>query len=290
MANITLHRSYNGAANSGFYDILLENIVSLSTVQATFLSPASTVQTFVGNFAADFQSGTITGFSETFPTGGMWWEASGLNLPLQSYYAYAAADDIIGLRGFALRDGDSIAGSAEADTIWGFTGGDTIAGNAGADSLHGNQGSDTINGGAGADVIAGGKDNDLINGNMDNDSIGGNLGDDTVQGGRGDDTVAGGAGNDHLYGGLGNDVVTGGDGVDHYYFGLATGRDTVTDFSLPNDYIVLQNTGITSFEALRPLISSDASGNALITLSTDSTIILQGIAASSLSAVDFAFM
>lgn len=115
MANIILHRSTNAATNSGFYDIMLENVVSLSTVQATFSSPASTVQTFVGNFAADFLSGTITGYSETFPTGGMWWEASGLKLPLQSYYAYAAADDIIGLRGFALRDADSIAGSTEAD-------------------------------------------------------------------------------------------------------------------------------------------------------------------------------
>lgn len=290
MANITFHRSSNAAANSGFYDILLENIVSLSTVQATFLSPASTVQTFVGNFAADFLSGTITGYSETFPTGGMWWEASGLNLPLQSYYAYAAADDIIGLRGFALRDGDSIAGSAEADTIWGFTGGDTIAGNAGADSLHGNQGNDTINGGAGADVIAGGKDNDLINGNMDNDSVSGNLGDDTVHGGKGDDTVAGGAGNDDLYGGLGNDILTGGDGGDLYYFSTNSGNDRITDYSLIADVIVLQNTGITSFDALRSFISSDASGNALVTLSAESSITLQGIAASSLSAVDFAFI
>jgi Ca2+-binding RTX toxin-like protein len=298
MANITAYRSLDASLNSGFYAITTQNVASLSTTSATFVSPSNTVQTFVGNFAADFLSGTITGFSETHPQGGMWWEASGLNIPLASYYAYAAAGDIIGLRGFALRDRDTITGSGEQDTLFGFQGNDSIVGGAGNDYLHGNQGADTLNGGEGDDSVFGGKDNDQIGGGAGNDTVNGNLGDDTMRGGVGNDSVNGGQGNDQLFGGmgsdtlsgdLGNDTLTGGAGADIFLFGAGNGADRIVDFENGVDHIQLIGTGINSFAALSSHISGDGSGNTLISLSTGNSITLIGIAPSALYAGDFLF-
>ncbi len=84
----------------------------------------------------------------------------------------------------------------------------------------------------------------IITGNSGRNTLSGGGGDDTLIGGAGIDTLIGGAGNDTLIGGAGNDILAGGSGRDRFQFNsLNDGRDTITDFSLANDRILISRTG-----------------------------------------------
>ncbi|HRL75443.1 MAG TPA: M10 family metallopeptidase [Candidatus Accumulibacter phosphatis] len=66
-----------------------------------------------------------------------------------------------------------------------------------------------------------------------------------LEGANGNDTLGGGAGNDLLAGGLGNDSLTGGSGADIFRFDTlpdaASNRDTISDFSVFDDTVELEN-------------------------------------------------
>jgi Ca2+-binding RTX toxin-like protein len=113
----------------------------------------------------------------------------------------------------------------------------------------GNGGNDTLN--ASALTIAvnldGGTGNDTITGGSGNDILLGGVGTDVVIGGAGLDRLDGGAGNDTLNGGIGDDILTGGLGTDFFVFNAALaagGVDQITDFSVVDDTIRLENTSI----------------------------------------------
>ncbi|MEC3860168.1 DUF4214 domain-containing protein [Mesobacterium sp. TK19101] len=65
-------------------------------------------------------------------------------------------------------------------------------------------------------------------------------GDDDLNGGAGADTLRGNGGNDDLDGGTGNDILTGGAGCDTFRGRTDTGTDTVTDFTLGSDRVVIE--------------------------------------------------
>jgi glucose/arabinose dehydrogenase len=104
---------------------------------------------------------------------------------------------------------------------------------------------------AGQGVIngTGNNNNNRITGNGNNNTLRGLAGKDTLVGGngndwligdRGDDFLNGGVGNDGLTGGVGFDRLTGGSGLDRFRFDVInTGRDSITDFSVQDDTIVL---------------------------------------------------
>lgn len=66
----------------------------------------------------------------------------------------------------------------------------------------------------------------------------------TLRGRGGDDILVGGAGNDLIEGGLGADELTGGSGIDTFVLAKGSGQDTVLDFNLSQDKIVLAGFGL----------------------------------------------
>jgi len=94
----------------------------------------------------------------------------------------------------------------------------------------------------------GGSGNDTIIGNVSYDtSLGGNRGilldgqggDDTIIGSVLGDVINGGAGNDIIQGRGGDDVITGGSGTDWFWFETNNGVDTIADFTVGEDKLVV---------------------------------------------------
>lgn len=104
-------------------------------------------------------------------------------------------------------------------------------------------------------------------------------------------------GRDVLIGGGGNDQLWGGPNNDKFVFNAGSGQDVINDFDQGNkavgstaqehDAINVHNYGIADWAALKNLISDDSSGNAVIHLTANDTITLNGIHAADLHARDF---
>jgi Ca2+-binding RTX toxin-like protein len=110
-----------------------------------------------------------------------------------------------------------------------------------------------LDGGGGADLFALDSGGDAFFGDGGNDVLSGDQGNDLLFGGAGNDTLNGNASNDTLYGGAGADNLTGGNGDDTFVFGAALGAsnvDTVTDFTVGNDVILLVSDAYGPFAAL----------------------------------------
>lgn len=135
----------------------------------------------------------------------------------------------------ATADRDLIFGTVVADQLDGLGGNDQIQGDAGDDVLDGNSGDDLLFGQAGNDVLIGGLGNDQL---------------------------VGGDGNDLLIGGPGNDTLFGQAGADSFQFEGSAGADTIGDFVVAQDKILLAS-------ALG--FSSGASALAAITQSGNTT-------------------
>ncbi|MCM2475684.1 protease [Rhizobium sp. CG5] len=142
----------------------------------------------------------------------------------------------------------SIAVGASIENAKGGSGNDTVYGNSLANRLWGNGGNDKLTGYSGSDVMSGGNGNDQF------------------FGGLGSDRVFGGNGNDRLYGGLGNDRLIGGAGADKFVFNTtlngSTNVDTIDDFSVVSDFVVLENAIFTRAGAAGTLSSAAFRKNA----------------------------
>lgn len=119
---------------------------------------------------------------------------------------------------------------------------------AGDDLVIGGAGNGRYDLGAGRDLAITGAGDDLVRGQAGRDYLvlgGGNdtglggRGIDILDGGAGDDSLSGGAGDDILIGAAGSDTLTGGLGADSFVIKPFSGRDTITDFDLGSDHLVL---------------------------------------------------
>ncbi|MEB3341347.1 calcium-binding protein [Okeania sp.] len=131
-----------------------------------------------------------------------------------------------------------------------------IDGQAGNDTINSGGGNDNILGGSGHDIVNGGTGNDVINGGAGNDTLNGGSGNDNLIGGSGRDELIGRTGNDRLTGNSGNDTLTGGGGKDRFIYDSERrfrtgdfGVDTITDFIVGQDHIVLDKTTFTSLDS-----------------------------------------
>jgi Ca2+-binding RTX toxin-like protein len=166
-------------------------------------------------------------------------------------------------------------GAAGADTLAGI---ENILTGAGNDELIGNNLANVLAGGSGDDVLQGGAGNDSISGgagmdwvtyaeleagqsvtvNLTTGLATGAAGSDTlagienVEGGFGNDTLLGDNSDNMLDGFLGNDLLIGGAGRDQFIFEAelgATNVDTIQDYSVADDTIVLDDFVFTALGA-----------------------------------------
>ena len=178
-------------------------------------------------------------------------------------------------------------GNGLANIMTGNTGNNILNGRGGADTMAGLAGNDTYIVDSVADVVteAVGQGTDAVQaavnwtladnienlillgagningvGNALNNLMTGNSGNNILNGAGGNDTINGGAGADRLYGGFGNDTLTGGAGADFFVFhsapNAATNVDAITDFSVPNDTISLENSIFTTIGAVGTLAAA----------------------------------
>ena len=182
--------------------------------------------------------------------------------------------------------------------LFGTNGDDILEGSRKDDFLDGEEGNDILIGGKGNDFLNGEEGNDFHYGGKGNDIIDGDVGDDTLIGGSGNDFLDGEDGNDILYGGKGRDTLIGEDGDDTLTGGLGKddfifvsgevfnqeeiGIDTITDFEVGRDNIILQQSTFTALTSQNgraiaadefAIVTNDAdaeTSNALITYSMGS--------------------
>ncbi|HBK96526.1 MAG TPA: calcium-binding protein, partial [Microcoleaceae bacterium UBA10368] len=136
----------------------------------------------------------------------------------------------------------------------------------------------------GNDSLFGGKGSDTLLGSGGDDALFAGRGADILKGGNGNDILYGGKGDDLLIGGLGIDSLIGGAGNDKFLVSANSGTDTIADFEVGKDLLVLGN-GL-SFSQLA--IAQD-SGLTLIRIAQTGEILasLSGVSASSISAGNF---
>jgi serralysin len=127
---------------------------------------------------------------------------------------------------------------------------------------------------------------DTIFGLDGNDRLVGLVGNDVIDGGAGNDRIFGNSGFDVINGGAGNDVVTGQQGADTFVFGVAEGRDTVTDFDGTQDQIDLSAHSFANFAAVQAA-TTDIDGSAVIDLGGLNHVRLLGVLEAVLAADDF---
>ncbi|MEG4583252.1 FG-GAP-like repeat-containing protein, partial [Microcoleus sp. MON1_C5] len=180
--------------------------------------------------------------------------------------------------------GDADLGSNSPNAMLGTNGDDILTGDSANNVLMGMRGNDSLDGSLGNDTVFGGKGSDTILGSSGDDVLFGNRGADILNGDDGNDILYGGKGDDLLTGGLGMDSLIGGMGVDKFLVSTNSGTDTITDFEVGKDLLVLGN-GL-SFSQLA--IAQD-SGATLIRFAQTGEILasLNGVSASNISAVNF---
>ncbi|MBD0306919.1 MAG: peptidase C11 clostripain, partial [Microcoleus sp. T1-bin1] len=179
---------------------------------------------------------------------------------------------------------DILRGKKGNDLLFSFDGNDWMNGNQGNDLTDGGIGDDTLYGGKGFDTFTGGAGSDFIFGNRGEDILIGEKGDDTLYGGQGNDILLGGQGNDFLSGDLGDDSLVGDVGSDRFLLSINSGIDTIDDFEVGQDLLVLGN-GLTFSQ----LTIAQDSGATLIRFAQTGEILasLSGVSASSISTVNF---
>lgn len=134
---------------------------------------------------------------------------------------------------------DTVLGNSGNDTLYGGNGGDDLFGGSQNDVLYSGLGADTANGGVGDDTIKGGSGRDLLIGDAGNDEIEGGAGADTLLGGDGDDLLRAGDQDDELIDGAGSDMMYGGGGADHFIVISDQSTDTIADFDVTRDRLIL---------------------------------------------------
>jgi Ca2+-binding RTX toxin-like protein len=260
------------AGNKTIQSAISENTGASLTTQ---IQSATANNPTVRNTLNTDDSSTPSTSEEPFPSSGIEFVKDGTNTTEST-----DGDDTI--TGSA--SDDVLRGKKGNDLLFSLDGNDWMNGNQGNDLTDGGMGDDTLYGGKGFDSLTGGAGNDFIFGNRGEDILSGEKADDTLYGGQGNDILVGGEGNDFLSGDLGDDTLVGEVGSDRFLLSTNSGIDTIDDFELGQDLLVLGN-GLTFSQ----LTIAQDSGATLIRFAQTGEILasLTGVSANSISAVNF---
>ncbi|WP_299919398.1 DUF4214 domain-containing protein [uncultured Roseobacter sp.] len=147
-----------------------------------------------------------------------------------------------------------------------------------ASVITGTSGRDTLYGGAGDDTIDGLEDHDLLYGGAGNDVLTAASGNNDFYGEAGNDTITGGSGRDDLYGGVGDDILTGGLNGDKFGFEAGDGDDTITDYNVLNDTLVIDGIIISGPDGAANGVSMVQSGSdVLVTYAVSDSILIEDV-------------
>lgn len=189
----------------------------------------------------------------------------------------AGADQLYGEAGLDFARYDSAASGLVADLIvWGNNTGEAAGDSySGIEGLVGTAFADSLRGDAAANYIYGEQGNDWLYGRD------------------GDDTLLGGSGNDFLFGNAGRDLLFGGAGDDRFFFGAGDGTDVIADFEGGAGAVIdvihlYAGLGVSSFAQLQSRMAQVGS-DTIIAFDGGATLVLVGVAATSLLADDFVF-
>jgi Ca2+-binding RTX toxin-like protein len=171
---------------------------------------------------------------------------------------------------------------------------ESLIGTAFKDTLRGDANSNFINGGLDDDTILGYSPYNLVNPMSSlGDVLEGGGGNDTIFSGTGNDFISGGSGNDIIEVGGGTDTVVTGSGQDTIFFSPRNGTDTVTDFTGGAgvvDVLKLYSFGTALDTYAEVFAASSQQGADTHIALTDTTIILQNFTRATLVADDFVFV
>jgi len=242
--------------------------------------------------AADLAGGAVqagAGYDYLINQGGTALSITLVNHGAEGFFGSSAAETI------------SAAGLTTFATIFSGGGGDTITGSAQGDTIYITNAVASVNAGAGYDYLVyelfdgSGANFNLTAMNAEgaigrdgNDTFNasGNTTFATLYGYGGNDTMIGGSGNDAFYGGAGNDTMTGNAGSDNYVIETGSGSDTITDFTVGADRILMRVSGLTQFSQLT-VVQSGA--DTLVSFSGQS-VRLQNVTAGTITAASFQFL
>lgn len=221
-----------------------------------------------------------------------------------------AVNSLVYAAGFTSQ-GVTRVGTPYDDVLTGTSGGDVFDGAGGKDAMYGGLGDDIYmvdssndhgfeEADAGVDTVVSSANwqdlmtnvENLILTGSNNSGGAGNGSDNMLIGNEGDNTLKAGGGSDYLSGGYGNDTLTGGAGSDVFIFDHASsGRDTITDFDLAQDFISLSadlnGNGLSSSEAILSALYNDVNGFATLDLGDGNSITFSGLSADQFSTSDF---
>ena len=193
---------------------------------------------------------------------------------------------------------DTFNGGVDHDILEGGGGDDTLSGGGDRDHVLGGSGNDFVSGGDDRDIVRGGSGNDVVDGGMHDDFLMGDTGNDHILGGHGWDRLFGGEGNDFLeggsgddllVGGAGDDLMIGGAGKDHFVYFENAGNDVIREFELDKDVIDLRLLPeAIRYSELTIVDMEDGCGVTITHEALDGSIEIRGVAASDLSASNFA--
>lgn len=178
---------------------------------------------------------------------------------------------------YTVTDAAGLTSTASVDvTVTGIADGVTRRGTIFSDTLNGTAGEDRLSGGLGSDTLRGAGGHDLLDGGLGNDRLYGDAGNDVLFGDLGNDTLYGGDGKDVLFGGLGDDMLYGGGGVDSFHFGRLEGSDTIADFAVGEDRIILDDR-VSVLRTRVQDVNRDGVKDTTLTLSLGGSVTLLGV-------------